>query len=179
VIGYEPRETRLGADGGVDIWVYKAGFQRPAGIVQCKAWSSKVGVKAVRELFGVMAAEGIANGKFMTAGEFTSEALQFAEGKKLRLISGEEFIAAIKRLPQEKQIELLSLATKGDYQTPTCPQCGAKMKLRQGENPGGKKLWGCPGYPKCKATLGHKGGAGEMSATAGHGRQILPCHSFE
>jgi hypothetical protein len=156
MIGYEPRETRIGADGGVDIWVYKTGSQKPTGIVQCKAWSNKVGVKPVRELFGVMAAEGIANGKFMTAGEFTSEALQFAEGKKLQLISGEEFIAAIKKLPMAKQAELLRLATEGDFRTPTCPQCSKKMKLRKGESPGARPFWGCSQYPRCKAKLVYK-----------------------
>jgi hypothetical protein len=152
MIGYDPRETRIGADGGVDIWVYKSGMQKPVGIVQCKAWSNKVGVKPVRELFGVMAAEGVANGKFITAGEFTSEALQFAEGKRLKLISGEAFIAAIRKLPEEKQEELLNLAVDGDYRTPTCPQCGTKMKLRDG----GRPFWGCARYPRCKAVLAYK-----------------------
>jgi restriction system protein len=170
IIGYEPRETRIGADGGVDIWVYKTGSQKPTGIVQCKAWSNKVGVKPVRELFGVMAAEGIANGKFMTAGEFTSEALQFAEGKKLQLISGEEFLAAIKKLPAAKQAELLSLATEGDFRTPTCPQCGKKMKLRKVEGAGARPFWGCSQYPRCKAKLVYKvkGETGGQPQAAGH-----------
>jgi restriction system protein len=156
MIGLDPRETRIGADGGVDIWVYRPGKEKPVGIVQCKAWTTyKVGVKPVRELYGVMAAEGIANGKFMTSGDFTREALEFADGKKLRLISGARFLAAIKRLPEDKQQELLDVALEGDYRIPTCPRCGIKMKVRQGRG-GGRPFWGCPGFPRCRATLGYK-----------------------
>lgn len=154
--GYDPKETRIGADGGVDIWVYKQGSEKPFGIVQCKAWTTyKVGIKPVRELFGVMAAEGVGNGMFITSGEFTSEALEFAVGKKLRLISGEMFLDFIGKLSIEKQEELLALALEGDYRTPTCPRCGVKMTLRQGKS-NGRGFWGCLRYPRCRATLIYK-----------------------
>ena len=151
--GYDPRETRIGADGGIDIWVYKPGIDKPVGIVQCKAWNTyKVGVKPVRELLGVMAASNIANGKFMTSGEFTEEALAFAAGNRLELISGERFLRAIMKLPEDKRQALLEIAIEGDYRTPTCPQCGVKMTLRRGGWQK-KEFWGCPRYPRCKAKL--------------------------
>jgi restriction system protein len=154
--GYIPKETRIGADGGVDIWVYKPGSEKPFGIVQCKAWTTyKVGIKPVRELFGVMAAEGVANGMFITSGEFTSEALAFAVGKKLRLISRKMFLEFIGKLSAEKQEELLALALEGDYRTPTCPQCGIKMTLREGKG-SRRDFWGCLRYPRCRATLVYK-----------------------
>ncbi|MDY0227983.1 MAG: restriction endonuclease [Saccharofermentanales bacterium] len=154
--GYEPKETRIGADGGVDIWVYKPGIKKAVGIVQCKAWKSyKVGVKPVRELLGVMAKEKVAQGKFITSGEFTAEALAFVEGEKLKLITGEMFLTSIRKLPPEKQKELLEIAVSGDYRTPTCPQCGVKMTLRQGQGEW-RDFWGCPSYPRCKATLVYK-----------------------
>jgi len=153
LLGFDPRETRIGADGGVDIWVYKEGVTKPVGIVQCKAWTTyKVGVKPVRELYGVMAAEGVTNGKFMTSGEFTDEAVVFAEGKRLQLISGAKLLSLIKQQPEEQQTGLLAKALEGDYQTPTCPQCGLKMTHREGKN-GRRDFWGCPRYPRCKATL--------------------------
>ena len=154
--GYEPKETRIGADGGVDIWVYKPGIEKAIGIVQCKAWRSyKVGVKPVRELLGVMAKEKVAQGKFITSGGFTAEALAFVEGEKLKLITGEMFLASIRKLPPEKQKKLLEIAVSGDYRTPTCPQCGVKMTLRQGQGQW-RDFWGCPSYPRCKATLVYK-----------------------
>ena len=154
--GYEPKETRIGADGGVDIWVYRPGVAKAVGIVQCKAWKSyKVGVKPVRELLGVMAKERVTQGKFITSGEFTAEALAFVEGENLKLITGEMFLASIRKLPAEKQKALLDIAVSGDYRTPTCPQCGVKMTLRQGQGQW-RDFWGCPTYPRCKAILVYK-----------------------
>lgn len=154
--GYDPKETRIGADGGVDIWVYRPGSEKSFGIVQCKAWTTcKVGIKPVRELFGVMAAGVAGNGMFITSGEFASEALGFTEGKKLRLISGKMLLDFIGKLSAEKQKELLELALEGDYRTPTCPQCGIKMTRRQGKG-NGREFWGCLRYPRCRATLVYK-----------------------
>ena len=48
--------TSAGAYGGIDLVLVKDGERIP---VQCNNWrSSKVGVSTVRELFGVMTAEG-------------------------------------------------------------------------------------------------------------------------
>jgi restriction system protein len=155
-IGYNAKETRIGADGGVDIVVRKSGMEKPLAIVQCKAWSKqKVGVKPVRELFGLMAAEQVINGMFITTGDYTSEALEFARGKKLKLITGRKLLEVIRKLPPERRVRLLSLATEGDFTTPTCPRCGIKMTVRQsskGRGAGGK-FWGCVRYPKCRSTL--------------------------
>jgi restriction system protein len=156
LIGFDPKETRIGADGGVDIWIYKEGDDRPFGIVQCKAWNTyKVGIKPVRELYGVMSAEKVANGLFITSGTFTSEAMTFAEGKLITLFSGQEFLSKIKSLTEKDQATLLNIATAGDYRTPTCPQCGIKMTLRQGVD-GKRAFWGCIKFPKCRSTLVYK-----------------------
>lgn len=156
--GYEAHETKVGADGGVDIRVTKPGAEGFEGIVQCKAWNSyKVGVKPVRELFGVMAAEKVKSGMVITSGKFTDEAEDFARGK-MTLISGSKFLELIQKLPEEKQQQLLDIALKGDYQTPTCPHCDIKMTLREskkGRGAGGQ-FWGCVRYPRCKQTLVYK-----------------------
>ena len=102
-----------------------------------------------------MASERVANGMFITSGEFTSEALAFAEGKQLRLISGKMFLDFIGKLSAEKQEELLALALEGDYRTPTCPRCGIKMTLREGKG-SGRDFWGCLRFPRCRATLVYK-----------------------
>lgn len=163
LIGYLPQETRIGADGGVDIWIYKEGDERPFGIVQCKAWNIyKVGVKPLREIYGVMSAENVTNGLFITSGNFTSEAMTFAEGKLITLFSGAEFLAKIKLLAEADQTALFKAATAGDYRTPTCPQCGIKMTLRQGVA-GRRSFWGCVKFPKCKATLVFKESEAEES----------------
>lgn len=159
LLGHNANETRIGPDGGVDIVVHKDGQEKPVAIVQCKAWNTyKVGVKPVRELFGLMAAERVTTGMFITSGDFTSEAIDFAQGKRLRLINGDKLLSGIKKLSTENQSQLLNIALEGDYTTPTCPRCGIKMKLRAAKKRknSGNKFWGCVNYPKCRSTLVYK-----------------------
>ncbi len=129
---------------------------QPVMIIQCKAWDAyKVGIKPVRELFGVMAADKVANGAFFTTGEFTSEAEEWARDKNLDLVDGQEFLSRINQLSPSAQDKLLAVATRGDYTTPTCPSCNVKMTLRtasKGAN-AGSEFWGCPRYPRCKQTF--------------------------
>ncbi|WP_157674205.1 restriction endonuclease [Endozoicomonas ascidiicola] len=156
--GYESRLTSSGADGGVDIILEK---EKPEGsrqkiYVQCKAWSTqKVGVKAVRELFGVMAADDVPFGVFATSSSFTAEAENFAAGKKLKLISGEQLIYAISKLPKDQQESLARNALAGDYKTPTCPSCDIKMVLRTSKKGDkiGSQFWGCSNFPRCRQNL--------------------------
>ncbi len=154
--GWRTEPARIGADGGVDIHLFRPGERSIAAVVQCKAWtSSKVGVKPVRELFGVMAAESVSEGFFVTSGEYTEEARSFARGKALTLIDGSALIERIKVLPREVQRHIYEIATAGDYKTPTCPRCGRKMVRRIGAKGrgAGVPFWGCPGYPRCKMIL--------------------------
>ena len=147
LVGFAATETSIGKDGGVDIRFTKQGEDTFKGIVQCKSWATyKVGVKAIRELFGVMASERISYGIFMTSGEFTADAEDFANGK-MKLVSGETFIKHIKKLPEEDQKKLLNIALAGDYKTPTCPQCDVKMVLRESSR---GQFWGCPRFPRCR-----------------------------
>ncbi len=155
--GYKSKLTGAGADGGIDIQLFKESHSstKSLGIVQCKAWNSKVGVKHVRELFGVMAAEKSPIGFFITTSTFTKEAEEFAEGKKLKLISGISLLKEIQKLPEERQQLLLDKTTTGDYVTPSCPSCENKMVKRtskKGQNLG-KQFWGCTNFPKCRNTL--------------------------
>ena len=83
-----------GADGGVDL-ILTRGADRY--LVQCKQWRARqVGVAPVRELYGVMAAEGAAGGYVVTSGVFSEEAKRFAEGREIELIDGEQLIGMIK-----------------------------------------------------------------------------------
>jgi len=154
--GVNAELTRIGADGGVDINLYQKGSSKPVAIVQCKAWNKyTIGVKPVRELFGVMAAAGVSRGYFITSGEFTSEAISFAEGKKLKLMTGRDLLEQMDKLSDEQKQDLYNLATYGDYATPSCPSCGRKLVRRvkgKGRN-SGESFWGCPKYPKCHGKM--------------------------
>lgn len=85
--GYTVRETKKGPDGGVDLILRKDG---ELFFVQCKQWRAyKVSVQVVRELYGVMAAEGAAGGFVVTTGVFTAEAHKFSKGTSIHLIDGQ------------------------------------------------------------------------------------------
>ena len=161
VTGFATELTRVGADGGVDISVFKPGDAKPTAVVQCKAWNKYVvGVKPVRELFGVMAAEGVGKGYFAATGKYTEEARAFVEGKPIRLLTGEDIVERIGKLPGDKRRRLYERAVEGDYMTPSCPKCGRKLVRRvsrKGRSEGGE-FWGCPGFPKCRYTMRISGG---------------------
>jgi restriction system protein len=85
--------TTRGADGGVDIRLFQGQSTSTGIIVQCKSWNTyKVGVAPIRELFGVMASEGVSEGIFVTTSVFTNEAKEFARGKALHLIDGGDLL---------------------------------------------------------------------------------------
>ena len=152
-LGLRAKVAREGADGGIDIHLYKENTMKPVAIAQCKAWDAyKVGIKPVRELYGVMAREGVAKGVFLTTGRFTQEARSFPKGDELVLWDGEQLLKKIRDLPAEKQAELLRIATEGDFITPTCPSCGIKMVVRTARETG-DTFWGCPNYPRCRQTF--------------------------
>ena len=152
--GVRAETIRAGADGGVDVRLFAMNAPNPGAIVQCKAWNTqRVGVKPVRELLGVMVHEGIPKGYFLTTGGYTDEAIEFAKGKAIILITGEMFLEKILALSDEAQQRLLALATKGDYTTPTCPSCGIKMVRRTSSR---GAFWGCSNYPGCRQKFSMK-----------------------
>lgn len=85
--GWETRPNRPGADGGVDVHLLRPGQPGVAAIVQCKAWQTyNVGVKPVRELFGVMAADRVPEGFFVTTGDYTGDARTLTRQGRLRCV---------------------------------------------------------------------------------------------
>jgi len=129
--------------------------------VQCKHWrATKVPVTVVRELYGVMAAQGAASGFVVTAGEFTRDARDFASGRNVELING----AALAAMLREASAQIRSTPAAGvpwrgigegearSDAPPRCPKCGQPMVnriARQGAN-AGSAFWGCSGFPACR-----------------------------
>jgi restriction system protein len=164
-LGYEVIETgRGGADGGIDLKLKK---DSTTTLVQCKQWKTwKVGVKPVRELYGVLMAEGADRAMFVTSGDFTKEARAFAAGKPLELIDGGGLVRLIApaqaassaptqpvTTPPPLPISAVILNAKADP-APPCPRCSNAMVLRtakRGANVG-SQFWGCSTYPKCNGT---------------------------
>lgn len=143
--------TTLGADGGIDIKLYQDDSGKPTTIIQCKAWTTYVGVMQIREFLGVMTHEKISKGFYMTCSDYSNEAKEIARANKITLINGDMLLMMIKRLNPDSQQKLLALATEGDYRTPTCPKCGIKM-IRRTSKKG--QFWGCLNYSRgCEQIL--------------------------
>ena len=150
-LGIKAELTPFGPDGGVDINLYSEDSTTLRAFVQCKAQVSPVSVNQVRELYGVMSAQGVGEGIFITTGTFTSDARAFAQ-QKMDLIDGQEFVRKILDLSEERSAKLLRVATSGDFMTPTCPSCGIKMIDRISRRDG-SHFWGCKNYPRCNQVL--------------------------
>lgn len=177
--GFSVKETGGGGpDGGVDLVLSKNGEKT---LVQCKQWKAfKVGVSTVRELYGVMAADGAAAGFVVTSGRFTQEAVAFAAGRNIQLMDG----AALMKLLKEAKAQTEAASTikartsaplaspvpvSGPIKTepafdtvqpaaapiPDCPQCGKAMVQRVAKRgpAAGKAFWGCSAFGEgCRGT---------------------------
>ena len=160
--GYAVTETGGGgADGGIDLALRKG---NETFLVQCKHWRAyKVSVTVVRELYGVMAAQGAAGGFVVTSGVFTSDAEAFARGRNIELIDGNALTGMIENARAVRPVATpaavaqpaaatvaASVAASGE--PPTCPKCASAMIRRtakQGAN-AGASFWGCSTFPKCR-----------------------------
>lgn len=143
--------TCIGADGGIDIKV-KDNNGVVFAVAQCKSWAKVIGVSLIRELYGVMAADRVKLGIFLTTSDYSKEALEFAKNKNLLLIDGDELIRLINEMKENDKKRMCKIATEGDYTTPTCVNCNVKMVRRVSPNTG-KDFWGCVNFPKCRRTM--------------------------
>jgi len=150
--GYRVIENhRGGADGGVDIRLKKDGSLH---LIQCKQWrSAKIGVRVVRELYGVMSAEHALRGVVISSGVFTQEAKNFAAGKPIDLIDGLE-VAQLVRGVQAVPVNHPGTPEAVVTRLEACPQCGSTLVrrfARKGKN-AGQEFIGCSSFPRCRYT---------------------------
>jgi restriction system protein len=155
--GFRARSAGVGADDGVDIYLYRAHAQRPMSCVRCRsAGTRRVEVERVREFFGVMAAQNVPAGVLVTTGGFTADALTFGRQSGMTLLAGDEFIARFNRLPSMVRQRILAEITEGDYTTPSCPRCRGKLVLRLAPEDQ-SAFWACGRQPACHYTLRPQG----------------------
>ena len=161
--GYQVTENGGGgADDGIDL-VLRKGSEK--FLVQCKQWKAcTVGVAVVRELYGVMAANGAAGGFVVTSGRFTNEAMNFAKGRNVQLIDGPALIRMIKsatvvrdkgaKSVSAHEVPISIKAALTANIAPSCPVCAKPMVQRTAKRgaSAGSAFWGCSGYPACKGT---------------------------
>lgn len=90
---YETCLTSPQKDGGRDVVATRHTPGRAERLlVECKRYSGPVGVKEVRALLGVVAAEKVNKGVMATTGRFTGPARTFAEENRLELVSGDQLV---------------------------------------------------------------------------------------
>ncbi len=163
--GYAVQETgSASGDGGIDLSLSK-GNERV--LVQCKRWRTRrVGVKPVRELFGVMTSESATRSILVTCGSFTREAKLFADGKPLDLVEGAELWELVQSVKHAKNMgnspgkPLTEIppraAARGAMPdaAPRCPACDSPMILRTARkgSKAGSQFFGCSRYPHCRGT---------------------------
>ena len=150
--GLTTRSQSHGADGGVDIWLESQHMDQPR-IVQCKHWQGKpVGVKEMREFLGVITANKLRHGTFVTSSTFTADALTFAADNGIQTQDGAALLKLIGQRTPEQQAALLTVAYEGEYWRPTCASCGTKMVERT-SGKFARPFWGCANYPTCRGRV--------------------------
>jgi len=136
-----------GADGGIDLRLKKDGLTH---LVQCKNWRNiKVGVKVVREMYGVMMAEKASSAIIIISGIFTQEAKNFAIGKPIDLVDGAQLEQLISSV-QSSTGRIVPIIRTDNHK---CPKCGSQLivrSTRKGAN--GNQFFGCSTFPKCRYT---------------------------
>ena len=87
--GYKVRHTGRTGDGGIDL---RAEDLTPLTgstvIVQCKDQEQPIGEPKIREFYGLIEAEAVHKGIFITTSQFTESARHFAAGKRTELVDG-------------------------------------------------------------------------------------------
>ena len=88
----EARGSRA-PDGEVDLELWRDGRK---SIVVCRHWQAKqIGIAQIRELNDIMRFERGDEAIFLSGGNYTHEAWQYAQGKPLRLIDGDGLLSLL------------------------------------------------------------------------------------
>jgi|GEM_PF-920851 len=95
--GYAVINTPDVKDGGIDILV-RDHWERLA-VVQCKRYSSTVGVSTVRDLFGTMIDAGATRAYLAASGRISDAAHKWAADKPIELLDGPQLVQLAKAEP--------------------------------------------------------------------------------
>jgi hypothetical protein len=143
--GVVAARTKSGPSSPVNIRISWKGEPRPFACVRCIANpAGLIDAKPLQDLHAVLAAEDIRRGYVVTSGKFGVPARDFAEEKHLTLLPGDIFLEKLNALPEAARAEIMREVATGDYTTPSCPKCEAKM-IRSPEDP---SMWRCAAHPE-------------------------------
>jgi restriction system protein len=88
-MGYAVRTTPASGDQGIDLILYK---DSRTAIVQCKRYEGSVGQPVVRDLYGTMVHNRVDEAYLVTTGTISLPARQWAMGKAIHLVDGNELV---------------------------------------------------------------------------------------
>ena len=123
-LGYvvEARGSRA-PDGEVDLELWRDGRK---SVVICRHWQERqVGISLIRELHEVMKYERADEAIFLSSGQYTHDAWQFAQDKPLRLIDGDGLLSLL------AGVRDVTLAEAGHLQSRVEPRIGPAGHDRQ------------------------------------------------
>lgn len=149
--GIEAQLASPASAGGVRIFLYRTDSHRPAAYVVCTpAVDASVATRLAHELVASMEADGVGEGVFITAGRIGPAVVGAAGAARVEWIDGARFVEAFGALRVEDRDRILRGVTRGDFTTPTCPRCQAKMVLERRD---GKPVWACSQFPRCQQRI--------------------------
>ena len=106
--GGEVKVTRASRDGGVDAVAFDPDPIRGGKIIiQAKRYTGTVGVSAVRDLYGTVVNEGANKGIIVTTSHYGADAYEFAKGKPLVLIDGNNLLHLLEKHGHKARIDLM------------------------------------------------------------------------
>ena len=89
---------RIGGPGDRDFDIVIVTKSGQHWIALCKQWRGAVGESVVREFDAVMTREHATQGAIVTTARFTPKAVQWAQGKPIRLYDGPAFLQVLQRI---------------------------------------------------------------------------------
>lgn len=105
--GGEVKVTRASRDGGIDAVAFDPDPLRGGKIViQAKRYTNTVGVSAVRDLFGSVMNEGATKGILVTTADYGPDAYNFAKGKPLTLLNGNNLLHLLEKHGHKAKIDI-------------------------------------------------------------------------
>jgi restriction system protein len=101
---YVDEKGSSGPSSGVDLALWK---NEQMIIVQCKRWDmKKIDVDAVKQLYNCMPTEKADACLFVTSGEYTPAAKDFAKGKPIALADGKALLELVQSVQTDKSYEV-------------------------------------------------------------------------
>jgi restriction system protein len=105
--GGEVKVTQSSRDGGVDAIAFDPDPIRGGKIViQSKRYTNVVGVSAIRDLYGTVMNEGATKGIIVTTSHYGNDAYEFAKGKPLTLLDGNNLLSLLQKHGYKARINI-------------------------------------------------------------------------